>query len=185
MTQRRETRFGVTMGMDLQTLKMSLFEWEQQKRVSNGAYWQTHGEAWRKVHQGIYTEEDVDSELESLHQQANAIDSVVQPLLLDCISAYLVGTPDDRASFRDMFATLPCAAHALLDFILNCASRLETPDDDEIFHLALAAASIENCGHDFRDTSAVLAEIAVAAVKAGIKIERHCTAVAELSSDEQ
>lgn len=170
------------MQLDLQKLKIGLTEWEQQKQASNAAFWRTHGEAWDKVHQGIYTEADVDRELAPFIQQLNVVDSLVRPLVLDFISAYLMGTADERATIRDVFSNLPCAAYALLDFIVDCSKRLDTSDNEEIFRLALAAASIENCGHDFRDTNAVLAEIAIGAFKVGINIEPVCSAIAAISS---
>lgn len=171
--------------MDLQKLQVDLDDLEQRFRTRNGALWRLSETTRQKVGYEGYTQEDRARELEALRNQLDAVyhprDSIF-PLLNDVIAAYVLVSAEERIAIRAIFRRSNCGSYGLLDYMLECAECLETPEDADVFRLALLAASIEDCAHDSRDTHAVLAELALAAVKAGIALEADCTAIAELSN---
>lgn len=154
--------------MDLQKLQADLDELEQRFRARNS-------EAW-----GLS-----ERELEASQDRLNAVyhprDSIF-PLLNDVIAAYVLVSAEERIAVRAIFRRSNCGSYGLLDYMLECAECLETPDDGDVFRLALIAASIQDCAHDFRDTHAVLAELALVAVKAGIVMEPDCSEISTLSN---
>jgi len=171
--------------MDLQKLEAELRALQEQYQQWMAPIRQIEEDTRRKVGHDGYTEEDGRKEIEAVYQQQRIIYNphlAILPLLNDVLSAYVVVTAEERAAIRDIFGKLYYASGALLSYILECAECLETPEDEDAFRLAMVAASIEDYTSDFRDTDAVLAELAIAAVKAGIDILPHCTAIAELSS---
>jgi hypothetical protein len=72
----------------------------------------------------------------------------------------------------------------ILTYIMQCVECLESPADEDIFRIALIALSLNNFWPDFRDTGAVMAELAIAAVRTSINMEPHCLEIAELSADD-
>lgn len=126
-----------------------------------------------------------DLEIQFRDRTPEANRDAIRPLLDAVLAEYVDASEDERAAIRDIMGGPICASAGLLEYILECAECLESPDDADAFYLGLVAASIENYSQDFRDTSACLAELAMAAVKAGIDIELYCVAVAELSSAEK
>jgi hypothetical protein len=154
--------------MDLQKLQADLDELDQRFLARNG-------EVWRLSERELEASQD---RLDAVYHPRNSI----RPLLNNVIAAYVVVSAEERATIRELFRHSSCGSYGLMDYILECAECLETPDDVDVFRLALIAASIQDCAHDFRDTHAVLAELALSAVKAGIVMESDCAAIAELSS---
>lgn len=175
--------------MDFQKLEADLRELQaryQQWRAPIRRAWEDiHGKVGQ--HDG-YTKVDAKREADAVYRQQLAVYNprlAILPLLNEVFSVYEVVSSEERAAIRDIFGKFYHASGSLMSYILECAECLETPEDGDVFRLALIAASIENYSFDFRDTDAVLAELAIASVKAGINMEPHCTAIAELSSDER
>jgi hypothetical protein len=171
--------------MNLNKWNEELNDLEQRFRQRNKVESAKSDETFDKVNHDGYTDEDRYHELERFSQELNKIydpRASIRPFLDDVISIYEAVTEKERRAIRSLCSKYNCASYGLLDYIIECAECLETPEDEDIFRLGMIAASIQNCAHDFRDTSAVLAELALAAVEANINIELHCTAIAELSS---
>lgn len=172
---------------DLHTLEADLTELQRLYEVWHAPIVQMEQETWRKRHAGVYTEADQVRDIEAIYRQQLVLynpaqaESAVREALL---AAYVDGDDADRAAMRMMVARLGRAPYMLMDYILMCAECLETPNDGWILRSGLVAAAIENYNNDFRDTGYVLSELAIAAVKAGIDIEPHAKAVAEMCSPE-
>ena len=133
--------------MDLQKLEADLRELEQAFRERNGSYSEMSKVTARKINHDGYTTEDYYRELEVFSQQLDTIyspENAIRPLLNDVILAYVEVSAEERAAIRDICGQLSCASYGLLDYILECAGRIKTPEDEDVFHLALVAASIQN-----------------------------------------
>lgn len=171
--------------MDLLKLDAKLQKYHEQYEAWHTPIYQVSKEARAKLGQNGYTAEDYNRELEATYQRQKAIFNprlAIRPLLNEVLVVYEVVSAEEREVIRNIFAKYYSASGMLMSYILECAECLELPEDDDVFRLAMIAASIENYSSDFRDTDGVLAELAMAAVKAGIDIEPHCTAISELCS---
>jgi hypothetical protein len=170
--------------VDLKKLEADLRELEARYKEWKAPIISFVDETANKLGQNGYTKEDRKREIQSFYKQQYAIYNprlAIRPLLNNVFAAYVEVSADEREAIRNIFSHFSFAN--LLGYIVECAECLETPEDDDAFHLALIAASIENYAFDFRDTDMILAELAIAAVHAGIDMEPHCTAIAELCSD--
>jgi hypothetical protein len=170
--------------INLQKLEADLRELERREQQWNTAIYNMIENTRHKVGQDGYTEENREREIEAFYRQhrANYDPRLAErPLLNQVISVYESVSPEERTAIRDIFGKF--SENGLLSYIVECAECLEAADDADIFRLGLIAASIENYAFDFRDTDMILAELAIAANNAGIDIEPHCTAIAQLCSD--
>jgi hypothetical protein len=168
--------------MDLEKLEAGLREVQDRREQLNRTIRPEYEKREHKVGQDGYSAEDLKREMKAIYREqvANYNPRLVErPLLNEAIAAYEVVSAEERSAIRDIFGKFDTG---LLNYIIECAECLESPKDEDIFRLAMIAASIENAAHDFRDTDMILAELAIAARNAGINIEPHCTAIAELSS---
>ena len=74
----------------------------------------------------------------------------------------------------------------LLRFVRSCAKRIAKANESEAvvnLQRALAAASIENCGFDFRDTISALGAVERAAFRANLDVPKYLQEAADYSSD--
>ena len=109
----------------------------------------------------------------------------IRPLLDAMINAYVTMDEAQRVALRTTVAKFACFEAGVFDYVNECISQLKATKNGVFFRQALIAVSIDNCAHDFRDTHALLAELAIAAVATGTDIEKHGKAVADLSTNEQ
>ena len=112
-----------------------------------------------------------------------------QPEIADIVdrmcSEYLSATPTERKQCRSLVRDRNGVLGALMGYVHSATDRLRTTKDIKHLRLGLAAVSIENCATDYRDDLVALAEIWLAAERAGFDPLPHFRDVAKLSSDEQ
>jgi hypothetical protein len=99
--------------------------------------------------------------------------------------AYLEATPWERSLLRRAVREKPGIVSALRGYVYRAAKRIHSPSDRHWLRRGLAAASIDDCSQDYRDLLLALAELYVAAERAGIKPRSEFKAVARLSSSEK
>jgi hypothetical protein len=140
----------------------------------------------RKVGHNGYTEQDLQRDVKAFYieQYTTSLRVALRALQNECISAYPLMAAEERDTMRRMFRRYDLAGSGgLLEYIMECIEFLESPADEDIFRLALIALSIHDFHPDFRDTGAVLAELAIAAVRTRINMEPHCLKISELLGD--
>jgi hypothetical protein len=115
------------------------------------------------------------AELQAAQRRANAAVTPDQrrraaELIAALCDAYLVATPEQRSAVRQRTHDMLSLHHHLIGFIRFAASKLAPDGDahDAWLHRGLAAAAIENNVLDFRDTYLALAELYIAAQRAGL-----------------
>jgi uncharacterized tellurite resistance protein B-like protein len=170
--------------MDLWKLEADLREFDEQYRQWNKSIHRAAKEAGYKL--GGPDDAATERALRQIYQEHLAIYNprmAIRPVLEAVFDAYVSVSAEERSAIREIFGKYYHANGMLLSYMVECAECLETPEDEDAFRLALVAASIQNYASDFRDTDMILAEVAIAAVRAGINIEPHCIAIAELCSD--
>jgi hypothetical protein len=99
--------------------------------------------------------------------------------------AYLAATPAEQSALRRAVRDKYGVVSALRGYVYRAAKRLQSPSDLEWLRRGLAAASLDDCSQDYRDFLLALAELYVAAEKAGIKPRSEFKAVARLSSSQR
>ncbi len=100
---------------------------------------------------------------------------------------YLEGDEAARAAIRQFMAERPSQRSALLRLVRSFASRIpkgRISDSVVYTRRALAAASMENLGHEWRSTHSALRKIYKAAVKAGVDAQQYFREAADYSSNE-
>ena len=141
-----------------------------------------------KVNRHGYTHDDYEREVKQTREQQRARYDPYQAIydLLDQLCpAYLDATPDQRAEIRAAVSEQDGVLSALLGYVYRAAKRIQSPADREWVRKGLAAVSIENCRKDYRDVLLALAELYVAAERAGLDPKPDFKAVARLSSREK
>jgi len=170
--------------MDLAKLEADIHELERRYKQWDANLVCLIEDRLRTLEGETYTEADRKREINILYRQQLAVYNprlAERPLLNEVIAAFPSLPADEREATRNIFAKFD--HNGLFRYIIECAECLETPEDEDIFRLALIAAAIQNAAWDFRDTAMILAELAIAATKAGINMEPHCTAIVELCSE--
>ncbi len=99
-------------------------------------------------------------------------------------SEYLSATPQEREQCRSLVRDRKGILGALMGHVHSATERLGATKDIDHLRLGLAAASIGNCATDYRDDLVALADIWLAAERAGFDPSPHFRDVAKLSSDE-
>lgn len=125
-----------------------------------------------------YTEIELKKYLATVYRQK------IYPLREEILSVYVTGTEEERYYIREIVHERDHLSGMILNYVVECAECLESPEDGWILRSGLVAASINNFLPDFRDTGYALAELAIAAREAGIDIEPHSSFVAELCPPE-
>jgi hypothetical protein len=141
----------------------------------------------QKVGHDGYTQEDLvhDVKLFIRQQEPNNPRVALGTLYNTSVTLYPLITADERDTMRKIFKKYPEAGcGGMLTFIMQCVECLESPADEDVFRIGLIGLSLNNFHPDFRDTGAVWAELAIAAVRTSINMEPHCLEIAELSADD-
>src|SRR5262249_10569844 len=94
---------------------------------------------------------------------------------------YLSASADERSAIRSAVSRRSGIVSMLVSYVHRAATQLHAPPDREWLLRGLAAASIENCGQDYRDTFLALADLWVAAEAGGIDPQPAFAQVARLS----
>lgn len=103
--------------------------------------------------------------------------------LFDELCAFYLAADDaSRDAVINFVCGKPGILHGLLGYIRRCAGALQSPADGITLRMGLAAASIENCSADARDTMLALASLYLAAEDAGLNPRYEFRATAKLSS---
>lgn len=100
-------------------------------------------------------------------------------------SEYLSATPQEREQGRSLISDRETVLAYLLGYVHSAAKRVSITKEIEHLRRGLAAASIENCASDYRDVLMALADLWVAAERAGIDPQPHFREMASLSSDQK
>jgi len=103
--------------------------------------------------------------------------------LFDELCAYYLNTDDaSRNAVIDYVRGKSGILHGLLGYISHCASNLHSTADRDTLRKGLAAASIENCSADARDTMLALSSLYLAAEEAGLNPHRRFRDAARFAS---
>jgi hypothetical protein len=173
--------------MDLDTFKRRLEELEERFQQWIEPIERVHMVSIYKVNKDGYTLDDHEREVKQIAQSQIAQYDPYQDIhvLLDqWCPIYLGASPQQRAEIRSAVSNKEGIWSGLINYVYRAAGRLQSPVDRQWLPLGLAAISIEDCRMDFRDTLMALAELYVAAEKAGIDPEPDFREVAELSSSQ-
>src|ERR1044072_3807122 len=171
--------------MDADILKKQLEELEQRFQQWIEPIERIHMVTSYKINKGGYTLNDHKREVKEIARRQIAQYDPYQDMyvLLDQLcSIYLTASSQQRAEIRAAARDKEGIWSGLINYIYRAAERVQSSADKEWLRLGLAAASIEDCSIDFRDTLMALAELYVAAEKASIDPEPDFREVAELSS---
>src|SRR5262249_1887789 len=139
-----------------------------------------------RVNRDGYTLADFQRELTSIREQRLAEydpGAAVEPILEQMCAEYLTASPAERERYRAAVSDKAAVQSFLLGYVASCADRIRSPEDLGPLRRGLAAASIENCGTDYRDVFVALAKLSVWAERAGIDPVPHFIEVGRLSSD--
>ena len=98
---------------------------------------------------------------------------------------YLDTTMEQCAAIRMAASNTGNITILLQKYACRSAKQIQNYSDEELLLKGLAAASIENCSCDYRDTYAMLRRLSKAARKVGINPEPHFKTVAKRSSDKR
>lgn len=101
----------------------------------------------------------------------------------DLTRAYLAADDEERQAIRQAASEKPGLLNHLTGYVYKSAHQLHPPADRAWLQSGLAAASIENCSVDFRDSLLALAELFLAAEAAGLDPRPDFETVAKLSSN--
>jgi hypothetical protein len=171
--------------MDLDTFKRQIIELEERFQQWIDPIDRTYSETIYKVNKDGYTLDDHKREVKEIAQSQIAQYDPYQDMyaLLDQVCPiYLGASPQRRAEIRAAVSDKEGIRSGLINYVYRAAEQLQSPADKEWLRLGLAAVSIENGSMDIRDTLVALAELFVAAEKAGIDPKPYFREVAELSS---
>ncbi len=168
------------LGWDLADLDRSLITYQRSINLYGASLEQ-------KVGRDGYTQEDLVRDILLFRQQQTPNNPRVAlgAFYNECVKLYPLITAEDRDTMRKIFRKHSnVGSGGILTYIMQCVECLESPSDEDIFRIALIALSLNNFSPDYRDTGAVQAELAIAAVRTSINMEPHCLEIAELSADD-
>jgi hypothetical protein len=140
-----------------------------------------------KVNRDGYTYADYERDVQRVREQQRAKYDPYQEIceFLDQLCpAYLSATDEQRTEIRAAVSDKNGVLSALLGYVYRAAERIQSPADRDWLRWGLAAVSIENCRKDYRDVLLALAELYVAAERAGLAPQPDFRAVSRLSSRE-
>jgi hypothetical protein len=141
-----------------------------------------------QVNRGGYTYSDYERDLRAFRKERlaeyNPFAEMSEMLETLC-PAYLEATAWERSEIRAAAGGKAGVLSALLGHAYRAAEEIESASDGERLRMGLAALSIENCAKDYRDVLLALAELYLAAERAGIDPKPEFRAVAKLSSKEK
>lgn len=173
--------------MDLNTIKRQIKGLEERFQRWIEPIERVHMVSIYKVNKDGYTLEDHEREVEEIAQSQIAQYDPYQDMytfLDELCPIYLGASPQQRSEIRSAVSDKEGLWSGLINYVYRAARGLQASNDKEWLRLGLAAISIEDCSIDFRDTLMALAELYVAAEKAGIDPEPQFREVAELSNDQ-
>jgi hypothetical protein len=145
------------------------------------------GRATPQLNRGEFNWEEFDRGLRELETSLRAAGDPRDELapLLDALCAeYVESSPAGRVALREFVAKQQKLGGLLWRYANALTRRVATADDRALVTRALAAASIEDCASDVRDTLMTLADLFVAAEGAGIDPRPLFATAAEWSTDE-
>lgn len=169
--------------MDLDTFKRQIIELEERFQQ----WVEPIDRTWSETLEEGYTLDDHKRKVKEIAQSQIARYDPYQDMfaLLDQVCPiYLSASSQRRAEIRAAVSDKEGMWSGLINFVYRAVERLQSPADKEWLRLGLAAVSIEDQSMDIRDTFVALAELYVAAEKAGIDPKPYFSEVAELSSDQ-
>jgi hypothetical protein len=133
--------------------------------------------------------DDLRKQLEAIEEQCASSNLVIyQPseeheqFFKDLCRLYLDASPKQRARLRSAVSDKPGILNHLLGYVYKSAEQIHSVKDKEWLRIGLAAASLENCGSDYRDSLLALAELYVAAEVASINPRSEFKVVAGLTN---
>ena len=141
-----------------------------------------------KVNRDGYTPADFDRDVKAIQDKQRAKYDPYQAiyaLLDELCPAYVEASAEQRAAVRAAVSEKGGVLSALLGYAYRAARQIQSPEDREWLRRGLAAISIENCSKDYRDVLLALAELYVAAEKAGMRPATDFRAMSRLSSEEK
>jgi hypothetical protein len=173
--------------MNLTLAKKQLAELERRYQEWVAPINQAIRECSYKVNRDGYTRADYERDVGQIREQQRAKYDPYQEIyeFLDQLCpAYLEATDEQRAAIRATASDKNSVMSAMLGYIYHAAKQIQSPADREWLRWGLAAASIENCHWDYRDVLLALAELYVAAERAGLDPRPDFKAVSRLSGRE-
>ena len=174
--------------MKLDDFDDALGEWEAKYNEWVKPINQFVQEAFIKINKDGYSLTDFERDYKAIEaRERSRYDP--QPEITEILdrlcSEYLGSTPKEREQCRSLVRNRKGVLGALIGYVYSATERLGTTKDINHLRLGLAAASIENCATDYRDDLVALADLWLAAERAGFDLSPHFRNVANLSSDER
>jgi hypothetical protein len=170
--------------MDLHAIEERLVELETRYREWSAPIDRVLKEKSYQVNRAGYTLEDFKADARKVRQEQLAKYNpyeVMNTLLDELCPQYLSASAEERAAVRAAFGEKRALTGELLGYIYKCAERIHSPADLGWLKNGLAAASIENCRVDFRDSLLALAELYVMAESNGLDPQPEFQAMGVLS----
>ena len=157
--------------MDLGAIQSKIDELEARRRQWSAPIDAVIQANLSRVNRDGYTVQDFKKEIHQIREQQNARAAVYEDIdeFLDSLcSDYLHCTTDEAHDVRMLFVHRRGLQNSLLGYVYRAARHIHSPGDVHWLRLGIAAVSMENFAVDYRDSLLALAEIYVAAERAGI-----------------